>query len=172
MANTTVGVADISTKMVETKFGAKPTYSIKGSDGQWYKCGFKKPSAAVGDTVSFDYTEGKYGKDVDMTSFSKAAGGTTAPTPATPSAPAAARSYGPPAKPFPIPPLHGDRAIIRQNALTNARELFAVHLEINKTKDWDADVIAAVVIGLARKFEAYSAGDLDMAAAMAEQPTE
>ena len=171
MANTTVGVADISTKMVDTKFGAKPTYSIKGSDGQWYKCGFKKPSCAVGDTVSFDYTEGKYGKDIDMASLAKAG---AAPTAAAPSAPAASapRSYGPPTKPFPIPPLHGDRAIIRQNALTNARELYAVHMEINKQKDWDAEVTATVIIALARKFEAYSAGDLDMAAAMADQPTE
>ncbi len=171
MTTITVGIADISTKMVDTKFGPKPTYALKGSDGQWYKCGFKKPHAAVGDTVSFDFTEGKYGKDVDMGSFSKT---TAAPTEVSaPAAPAAApRSYGPPVKPFPIPPLHGDRAIIRQNALTNARELFAVYSTLNKKMDWDKDVIAAAVIGLARQFEAYSCGDLDMAAAMAEPTSE
>jgi hypothetical protein len=164
--NVTIGVASKSVKMVETKFGPKPTYSIKGTDGQWYKAGFKNPACAEGDTVSFDFTESKYGKDIDMSTFSKGAG--EAPAVASPTATAtpAARSYGPPAKPFPIPPLHGDRAIIRQNALTNARELFAVHMEINKQKEWDADVISTVIIQLARKFEAYSAGDLDMAEAM------
>ena len=76
-------------------------------------------------------------------------------------------SYGAP-KVFPIPALHGDRAIVRQNSVTNAVKLITDSVHSTDEADWDE--LADMVIAIARKFEAYSCGDLDMeqAIAMAE----
>jgi hypothetical protein len=64
--------------------------------------------------------------------------------------------------------LHGDRAIIRQNSITNATKLYTDSQKQGTITDYDA--ASDVIIALARKFEAYSCGDLD--AAMAEQMKE
>ena len=53
-------VEAVSTKDVTTKFGTKPTYSIK-INGGWVKCGFKNHNANVGDEVEFDGNTGTYG---------------------------------------------------------------------------------------------------------------
>jgi hypothetical protein len=78
---------------------------------------------------------------------------------------APARSYGPPARPFPIPLLHGDRAIIRQNALTNAREA-VIELITSSGKAGDIAMlddasVAKRIIAMAAIFEEYSAGDIE-----------
>jgi hypothetical protein len=65
---------------------------------------------------------------------------------------------------FPIPALDGQRAIVRQNAITNARELYAAS-KGGKVFDFSRDV-AAEIVSVARFFEAYACGDLDMAAAI------
>ena len=50
----TVGVVEqVATKDVSTKFGVKPTFSLK-VNGSWVKCGFKNPNASVGDEIEFD----------------------------------------------------------------------------------------------------------------------
>lgn len=167
MPNTTIGVAEVVVKNVTTKYGSKPTYTLRGTDGKMYNLGFKNPGISVGDTVNVNYTEGKYGNDV--TSATPAIGGTaavamTAPTPAPREE---KKSYSPPAKVFPIPPLHGDRAIVRQNAITNAREVF-VASHGGKPFTVDYEIGSTVIIALARKFEAYACGDLDMIEAMKE----
>jgi hypothetical protein len=66
---------------------------------------------------------------------------------------------------FPIPALHGDRAIVRQNSVTNAVKLITDSVHSTDEADWDD--LADMVIRIARKFEAYSCGDLDMAQAIA-----
>ena len=63
-------VEQVSTKMVETKFGTKPTYSFK-VNGDWIKHGFKNPNVEVGYVVEFDGIDGKYGmetKEVNVVS--------------------------------------------------------------------------------------------------------
>ena len=73
-------------------------------------------------------------------------------------------------KVFPIPALHGDRAIVRQNALARATDLY-VAARGGKPFELEAESLD-FVIKLARKFEAYTAGDLDMAEAVSESAEE
>lgn len=153
---TTITIATISTKDVNTKFGSKKTFSIKGDDGQWYSCGFKKPAANTGDVVTFTFTSNAYGNQIDMGTF--VVGG-DAGTPATPAV--APKPYERPAYNrngvFPIEATDGQRSIIRQNALTNAREIVGASMG-DVAND---DAVAERIIALARHFEAYTAGDID-----------
>jgi hypothetical protein len=119
-----VVVEQISSKDRTTRFGVKKVYSFKAG-GEWFSTNFKNPMLSAGDTVSFEFAETSYGKEVDPASIKKGAAG-AAPTPlvagskapsAAPSAPYSRMGV------FPIPALDGQRSIIRQNALTNAREL-------------------------------------------------
>ena len=158
-------IENITTKEVTTKFGPKPAYTIVAG-GERFSYGFKKPVFAIGDEVDFQYTENTYGKNVDMTSVQMIKKGTGAPTPSAPSASPAKAPYSPPTKVFPIPLLHGDRAIVRQNSITNATKAVCDYLDSNDdvaTMQEYADLI----IEIARKFEAYSCGDLDAQAAEA-----
>lgn len=163
-------VEQISTKDVTTKFGVKPTFSFKvGSD--WVKCGFKNPKVNVGDEVQFDGNSGTYGLEgTNIVITSKGAGapvavlGSSSPTPIRSSPP----SYS--SKVFPIPPLHGDRSIVRQNALARATELF-IACRGGKAFDFD-EASTKVIISLARQFEAYTAGDLDLREATEESAVE
>lgn len=166
-------VEAVSTKDVTTKFGVKPTYSFK-VNGTWIKCGFKNPSVDVGYTVDFDGVTGTYGietKAVNILSRAIAAPVVTAST-AVPTT-AVPKSYGGGGykdKVFPIPALHGDRAIVRQNALARATDLY-IAARGGKPFELEASTLD-LVIKLARKFEAYTAGDLDMAEAMKEDSDE
>ena len=161
-------VEAVSTKDVTTKFGVKPTYSFK-VNGTWIKCGFKNPSVDVGYTVDFDGVTGTYGietKAVNIISRTSTATVVTASTAVTTTA--APKSYGGGYKDkvFPIPALHGDRAIVRQNALARATDLY-IAARGGKPFELETSTLD-LVIKLARKFEAYTAGDLDMAEAMEE----
>lgn len=161
-------IENITTKEVTTKFGPRPAYSIV-ANGERFSYGFKKPTFQIGDEIDFQFTENTYGKNVDLASvrlLAKGAGTTASPSPSTASTGGGSRpAYGAP-KPFPIPALHGDRAIIRQNSITNATKLYSDNN--NEIKDYDA--AADIIISIARMFEAYSCGDLDaeMAAQMKE----
>ena len=151
-------VEAVSTKDVTTKFGVKPTFSFK-VNGNWIKCGFKNPDVAVGYTVDFDGVTGTYGIETKAVNI-------TART-------AAAKSYGGSSykeKVFPIPALHGDRAIVRQNALARATDLY-IAARGAKPFELEASTLD-VIIKFARKFEAYTAGDLDMAEAVSENEAE
>ena len=160
-------IQNITSKEVNTKIGMKPVYSVQ-VDGEWYGHGFRKPAFKIGDEVAFTFTDGTYGKKIDEGSVRVIKEGDASAAP--PASVAPARPFGPPAKPFPIPPLHGDRAIVRQNALTNAREAVAA---LGKYRDEDEmrdDEYANRIIAMARMFEAYSCGDLDLQEAMATTP--
>jgi|Laugresbdmm110dd_1035094.scaffolds.fasta_scaffold02009_2 hypothetical protein len=157
-------VEDIQSKDVNTKFGPKPAFSIY-ANGERYSYGFKKPMFKIGDTIDFQYTENTYGKNVDLASvqlLAKGEGASTA-TPAPTTASPSKAPYSPPTRPFPIPALHGDRAIVRQNSLSNAVNLFREDKEIAKMAGEDR---ANIIIDIARMFEAYSCGDLDMEKAL------
>lgn len=160
-------VEAVSTKEVTTKFGVKPTYSIKVG-GKWIKCGFKNPGVEEGFTIDCDAVSGTYGletKAVNIISRSAA----PAPVTSSVAVPTPPKAYGGgyAAKVFPIPPLHGDRAIVRQNALARATDLY-IAARGGKPFELEGSTLD-LVISFARKFEAYTAGDLDMAEAMEEE---
>jgi hypothetical protein len=162
-------IEQISTKEVNTKFGPKPTYSFK-CDGNWIKHGFKNPNVNVGDVVEFDGESGTYGVETKSVRIvSKGSGPAVSVTSSASSPRPSGGSYG--NRIFPIPPLHGDRSIVRQNALARATELY-VGARGGKPFDLDVDETCGLVIGIARKFEAYTAGDLDLAAATEEAKSE
>lgn len=155
-------IENITTKEVTTKFGPKPAYTVHAG-GERFSYGFKKPTFAIGDEVDFQYTENTYGKNVDMASVrllkKGTGGGATAPTASASGG--SKGSYTPAAKVFPIPPLHGDRAIVRQNSITNATKAVCDYgYEATSIEEY-----ADMVIAVARRFEAYSCGDLDLAKA-------
>lgn len=154
MNKVTGEVVAVGSKPVNTKWGEKTTHSFQ-VDGVWYKTGFKKGKFSKGDTITFTYVEGPYGNDVDVASISTGSAGATA----QPAASAAKPAYTGGGKGvFPIPALDGQRAIVRQNALTNARELYIASggSMVTDIKDKAYDIIA-----IARIFEAYACGDLD-----------
>lgn len=154
MNKVTGEVVAVGSKPVNTKWGEKTTHSFQ-VDGVWYKTGFKKGKFSKGDTITFTYVEGPYGNDVDVASISTG-GGATASAPAASAAKSAYTGGGKGV--FPIPALDGQRAIVRQNALTNARELYIASVDPTAVdvKDTAYDIIA-----IARIFEAYACGDLD-----------
>ena len=154
-------VEQVASKNVVTKFGEKPTYSVK-VNGSWVKSGFKNPKVNVGDEIEFDGESGSYGMEgKDFRIISKGSGAAAAS-----SIPVAAKpSYGKD-RVFPIPPLHGDRSIVRQNALARATELVIASRGTKGTEVND-DVVSLIIL-IARKFEAYTAGDLDMEIATKE----
>ena len=157
-------VENITSKEVTTKFGPKPAYSIV-ANGERFSYGFKKPAFKIGDEIDFQFSENTYGKTVDMTSVQLISKGTGSPTPPPATATTASpKAYGAPAKVFPIPPLHGDRAIVRQNSITNATKAVCDYFDSNDGIN-TVDEYADLIIQVARKFEAYSCGDLDMQAA-------
>jgi hypothetical protein len=163
-------VEAVSTKDVNTKFGLKPTFSMK-VNGTWVKCGFKTHGASVGDEVEFDGNTGTYGMETKAVNVIRRGSGTVASAgpSVTSSTAAPAKTYsggGFKEKVFPIPALHGDRAIVRQNALARATDIF-IAARGGKPFELDESTFN-LVIGFARKFEAYTAGDIDMAEAQAE----
>ena len=170
MAMMTGIVESISTKAVTTKFGTKPTYSMKVS-GNWIKCGFKDPDVQAGYEVEFDATTGTYGVETKAVIILKKSAPVVPSPTATTAAPMPKASYGGyKEKVFPIPALHGDRAIVRQNALARATDIY-IAARGGKPFDLEASTLD-LVIQFARKFEAYTAGDLDMAEALQENVEE
>lgn len=121
-------------------------------DGNEYEVGFKKPSADRGDTVTFDW-ELKYGRkaivDGSLSKGAASAGSTSV------SVSASRGGFAP--KPFPVPKDHGDRSIIRQNAVTNAREIvkqYGPPLEGETLENYTARIIDVAML-----VEAYTSGD-------------
>lgn len=178
-------IAAISSEPRNTKYGTRNVHYIT-VNGERYQLGFGKLEVKVGDNVTFEEGDKGYGKEVTKGSLVVVASGVAIPAGTVAASPAAAAAVAdapaPAAKgggktptPFPIPALHGDRAIIRQNALTQAREVvmksglpYPVPASSGGVGAPDNDMVVNEIIRVARKFEAYSAGDLDMAEAKAE----
>lgn len=157
-------VEQVSNKDVTTKWGVKKAYSLKVS-GSWLNVGFKDPRANVGDEITCDAETTPYGLQTKAVAV-LSTGGSGGMIPSTSLAPKpAGGSYGG-SKVFPIPPLHGDRSIVRQNALARATDLY-IAARGSKPFEVDDDV-TAIIIHFARKFEGYTTGDLDLAQAKAE----
>jgi hypothetical protein len=133
-------------------------------DGMWYEAGYTKPAFGIGEQVNFE-AEKKYGKMAITSTINRGAGGGSAPAPSAPPASSGGggggRSYGGVAKEFPVPALHPDRSIIRQNALAHATKLVcdAGVIEAgDNLDDW-----AETIVGLAYKFEEYATGQREVA---------
>lgn len=161
-------VEQVSKKDVNTKWGTKPTFSFK-VNGTWVSHGFKNHGLNVGDEVEFDGESGTYGISTKAVRVVKAGSGASVVTSTSTSVPVRAPSSSN-SRVFPIPPLHGDRSIVRQNALARATEL-VIGCRGGKPYDVD-DATVGVIISIARQFEAYTAGDLDLAAAEVEAKVE
>lgn len=173
MSNQLIGVTieQASTADRNTKWGLKKVHSLK-INGEWFQCGFKDPRVKAGDVVNLSFTDDQYGHQIDMSSFVIASKGTGVVAVSQPPAGAApVQTYQP--KPmggkgvFPIPALDGQRSIVRQNALTNAREV--VMKTVKEGGTIDQNITPQLIIDIARKFEAYACGDLDMQEVVAEQ---
>lgn len=141
---------------------------LKMDDGNWYGAfsASQCSGIAVGDYVSFSYQttppkpDGRTFNNIKG-NVRKEASKAPAAAPAASEAKPAYGGYG--QKVFPVPALHGDRSIIRQNSLGHA-----VDIVVNTYKEGaSAEEIAEKAIEIARIFEAYSSGDLD--AALAEK---
>ena len=148
---------------------AKTGKSVK-IEGQWYGAFAKSQlgSAGVGDTIAFTYVS----VEKDGTTFHNikgnvtlkegGGGGSATPdkgdTPA-PRAAAPAASYGRSSISFPLAPLDGQRVIVRQNVLGHATKLVMEHGGVDEL---NFDQVARTIIDVARIFESYVAGDLDM----------
>lgn len=129
-------------------------YNIKVNGG-WYSTKPEwvtlKPLPDVGATVSFDDGGGKYIKGIKLVASTTVADkeDTAMPTKKT-----YARGS------FPIDPLDGQIAIIRQNALTNAISFAVLSMPSPPVAITTDDIIA-----IAKKFEQYTAGFADKRAA-------
>jgi hypothetical protein len=121
----------------------------------WYRTGFKEADLKVGDSVEFVPTSDKWGLNVNPADIKLL----TWEFPA--STPSALKSYT--AKGFPIAPLEGQRAIVRQNSLSNAREVVMQLVERAAVDAFTDDALATRIIRLASMFEAYSCGDNETA---------
>lgn len=141
-----------------SKFGF--AVKIEGEDG-WFstkKPEWVNPKPQKGDSITFDDGGAKYLNKVKI--LSSSGGGTSASGSPAP-APAGRKGFGA----FPIDPLDGQRSIIRQNALGHAVNLISRTHELDLEDPDDLDKMTTFVIEVARRFEAYSAGDLDAAEA-------
>ena len=157
-------VLEITTRSVKTKFGMKPVYAIQTSEGP-FELGFQKPTFKEGDDVEFTFSEDKYGKKVDLPSL-RVINSCVGPEFKEPKVNTSKNSYQPYSKPFPIPPLHGDRAIIRQNSLGHAAKVVIEGSFCDEITN--AEEAANMVVKLARIFEEYSCGDSERRAAEGE----
>ena len=79
-------VLAISIKEVETKRGKSKVYDFKVGDN-WYKAGFTDPQLNKGDNIEFEYTETKYGNEIDVASITEVKEEKKAKTPVAASTP-------------------------------------------------------------------------------------
>lgn len=142
---------------------ARTGKSIK-VQGEWYGA-FAASSlngCKAGDNVSFAWAPSKDGQYKNIKgSVNVTGGGAATPAPAEPSAPRSAPSGGSYGRSiaFPLPPLDGQRVIVRQNALGHATKVVMDQPWLTAATD---NELADRIINLARQFEAYVAGDLDL----------
>lgn len=164
MPTVTGAVEKIESASRNTKRGPANVYYV-WVNGTKYSLGFKYFNAPVGTIVSFDAAENPpYGWEAKTFPMAAGGGGTT-PIAAGASRPSYTPSGGKGV--FPIPLLDGQRSIVRQNALTNARELYTSNCVDTGPTTIPAEEAADRIVEIARIFESYTAGDIE--ARQAEQ---
>jgi hypothetical protein len=172
MASITFEVGSINERVVTTKFGQKKVYDLLATDGTKYSYGFKDPARAgiaVGTTISGEATIDRFGTklDPDSVRLGGVPTGTGGPSPLPVSPPSyTKKAWEPtPAKVFPVPATHGDMAIIRQNALTNAVSTVADFVATQPAEKWpDLDKWSDMVITIAYKYQKFSSGHRELEA--------
>jgi len=125
-------------------------------DDVWYSSYNAFSGVARGDTVSFEFVEKGAFKNIKGAIRKEGSGGGTAPA-AAGAAPKAYSRGG-----FPIDVKDGQRSIIRQNAVTNAREVLSMAMTKDQMEGLGKDDLTDTVINVARRIEAYTTGDLDI----------
>lgn len=168
MGTYTIEVAAINERPVTTRFGEKKAYDIVATDGTKYGFAFTNPARqgiTVGTKFSAQGEAGRYGIGLDPKTVTVGVElSATATTPAANKA-QGATSYGRAEKVFPLPPTHGDTAIIRQNALTNAVATVADFVATQPTEKWpDLDKWTDMVITTAYKYAEFSSGQREIKA--------
>lgn len=122
---------------------------LEEDETKWYNSKFEI-KASAGDNVTFDDGGKNYVNKLKVNMGGVVAKAGVSSTPTT-------------VKTHYLPvPLDNSRAIIRQNALTNAREFFTISVEALETTEESVNEI----VRIARIFEEYTSGDGDMAAAL------
>jgi hypothetical protein len=170
MATYNFEVGAINERTVNTRYGAKKAFDLIATDGTKYGFAFQNPARSgisVGSKVTAQGEVGSYGISLDPKTVTVGGEVNATPTSPVPAAPAA-RSYnsaGREAKVFPLPPTHGDTAIIRQNALTNAVATVADFVATQPTEKWpDLDTWTDMVIKTAYKYAEFSSGQREVKA--------
>lgn len=166
-------VASIKTREVNTKNGLKPVWDLYDSDGTKYGMAFSNPSTKginIGSWVTGDVTDSQYGKNIDAKTISVSTKDTSGSIPnAGTSPPQATSPYSKSAykeKVFPVPPQHGDMAIIRQNALSNATALVSDYVATLPAEKFpDLENWSDLIINMAYKFAKFSSGHRELEAA-------
>jgi hypothetical protein len=154
-------------------------------NGEWYSAYRPLPEAlGQGVVVEFDFVSKGQWKNIngsvqtvsgatsthDASQAPEATGGGTKFAPQLPNH-YQNTNYASLIKQFPLPFDHPDRAIVRQNSLTNAVNLLtSMGMDLTKV---GVDHMVDHVLEVAQKFEEYSTGDLERKAldAITEEPT-
>lgn len=167
-------MSDVSNGVVEAVRKDNKGLMIAGT---WYSSFNAFSGIMKSDVVSFNFIEKGMWKNIKgpiekvtgvavSDAIVSASSGTTQPdAPELPPHYTIARGYMTKVQSFPVAFDHPDRAIIRQNSLTNAVNLLG-HIGLDGATD---NINAAeVAIEVAAIFEKYSTGQLEMEAAIAE----
>lgn len=147
------------TGKVEAKSNKFGKFAILVND-TWYSSKFEI-KAERGDEVEFDDGGSKWCQKLKVVGAGSGGGSASSGGPRT-------ASGGSFRGTFPVPATDGTRSIVRQNSLTNATSLLNASLppldgklsadQVEKTME----IRAAMAIDIARMFESYSTGDIDL----------
>jgi len=155
----TLGTVDrVEQRTVNTKFGPKPVYDLV-IGGTKYSWGFKNPTTmgvTDGAEIEFSFTPDKYGPKIMVDGVVVKTSGTGAPVHAVatdaPSAKGSGTGVG-----FPVPVGSDKISILRQNALTNARELVMSDFDMFVDESTE-DKIVAAILRIASQFSDFTSG--------------
>lgn len=156
---TSITVANIEAKSINTKFGPKNKYVVIDVVGNRYEAGWKALGFPPGSVITGTVTPTKYGNEITgitvLSMGSTPTVGTAAPAPV--SAPPTVSS-APVAKGFPLDPTSREISIIRQNALTNAVKTMETLYDGTSLVGMSTEEYTDKILDVARKFADYTSG--------------
>lgn len=156
----TGNVEKVVERTVNTKRGPTPVFDLYVA-GTKYSWGFKRPSSmgiTDGALIKFDFMPDKYGPKVIVETVEVLTSGDgtepvkKAAAPSGGGAITSNRDAG-----FPVPVTSDKISILRQNALTNARELVQAYPSVFGV-DKKPDDMVAKILEIASKFSDYTSG--------------
>lgn len=158
------GVIDsLYTKQVNTKRGPADVYHAV-IDGHDVNLGFRT-NKKEGEYFNHEVQQNKFG-EYEIVKGSNSNGAANNRAPANNSKPAAPAAK--PHKQFPVEINTKDTSIIRQNALTNAREAVCAMMALEGNKKFDDSDVGERIIALAYQFADFSTGQREVKAANAK----